>query len=103
LAPVFFLINSSSVRDSELMKVASAAAYLSNNPNAKLELQGYADKKTGTAAFNMQISKRRAEAVAKLLTSKFGISKDRLIVTAKGDTEQPFAKNEENRVTIFVK
>ena len=103
LAPVFFLINSSTVRDSELPKVASAAAYLNNNPNAKLELKGYADKKTGNPTYNMQISKRRAESVAKMLTDKFGINKSRLTVTAKGDTEQPFTKNEENRVTIFVK
>ena len=103
LEPVFFLINSSTVRTEEMIKVVRAADYLGNNPSAKLELVGYADKKTGSSTYNMQISKKRAEAVAKVLTDKFGISKDRLIVSYKGDTVQPFAKNEDNRVTIFVK
>ena len=103
LEPVFFVINSSTVRTEEMIKVVRAADYLGNNPSAKLELVGYADKNTGNPTYNMQISKRRAESVAKVLTDKFGISKDRLIVSYKGDTVQPFAKNEENRVTIFVK
>jgi len=51
----------------------------------------------------MQISKKRAEAVAKVLIDKFGINKSRLTVSYKGDTVQPFAKNDDNRVTIFVK
>jgi outer membrane protein OmpA-like peptidoglycan-associated protein len=103
LDPVFFAINSSVVRDVELKKVAAAAEFLMNNPDKKLELVGYADKKTGTAAYNMQISKRRADAVAKMLIEKHKIAKNRLIVSYKGDTVQPFAKNEDNRVTIFVK
>jgi hypothetical protein len=38
-----------------------------------------------------------------MLVSKFGIDKKRLILTHKGDTVQPFAENDLNRVTIFVK
>ena len=103
LAPVFFTINSNVVRDTELIKVVRAADYLLNHPNAKLTLKGYADKKTGSSPYNMQLSKKRVDAVAKLLVDKFGIKKDRLELVPYGDTVQPFAKNEENRVTIFVK
>ena len=103
LDPVFFTLDSSVVRDGELKKVAAAAAYLIANPNAKLEVVGYADVKTGNPSYNMQISKRRVDAVAKILVEKFGIQKDRLVLNHKGDTVQPFAKNEENRATIFVK
>lgn len=102
LTPVFFTINSSVVRDNQLISVAKAAEYLINNPNAKLELASYADKKTGTPAYNMQISKKRSDAVAKVLVNKFGINKSRLVLKHYGDTVQPFDENDWNRVTIFV-
>ncbi|MCL1937367.1 MAG: OmpA family protein [Candidatus Azobacteroides sp.] len=102
LTPVFFEINSAVVRDNQLVSVAKAAEFMVNNPGAKLELASYADKKTGTPAYNLNLSKKRSDAVAKLLVSKFGIDRKRLIVKAYGDKVQPFAENDLNRVTIFV-
>lgn len=102
LTPVFFTINSSVVRDNQLISVAKAAEYLINNPSAKIELASYADKKTGTPAYNMQLSKKRSDAVAKVLVNKFGISKSRLVLKHYGDTVQPFDENDWNRVTIFI-
>jgi len=103
LDPIFFTINSASVRDNQLINVAKAAEYLIDHPASKLELASYADKNTGTAKYNMQLSKRRSEAVAKVLTTKFGIAKDRLILKYYGDTVQPFSDNDQNRVTMFIK
>jgi outer membrane protein OmpA-like peptidoglycan-associated protein len=103
LEPVFFTIGSAVVRDNQLLNVAKAAQFLIDNPDAKLELASYADKKTGTAKWNMTMSKMRSEAVAKVLTDKFGIDKARLIQKYYGDTVQPFQENDWNRVTIFVK
>jgi len=102
LTPVFFDLNSFVVRDNQLVNVAKAAEYLVNHPGSKLELASYADKKTGTPAYNLNLSKKRSEAVAKLLVGKFGIDRKRLIVKAYGDKVQPFADNDLNRVTIFV-
>ncbi|MDR0427060.1 MAG: OmpA family protein [Dysgonamonadaceae bacterium] len=102
LTPVFFTINSSVVRDNQLISVAKAAEYLIDNPNAKLELASYADKKTGNPSYNMRLSKNRSEAVAKVLVNKFGIKRDRLVLKHYGDTVQPFEQNDWNRVTIFV-
>ncbi|MDH8702534.1 OOP family OmpA-OmpF porin [Dysgonomonadaceae bacterium PH5-43] len=103
LKPVYFVINSAVVRDNQLINVALAAEYLLENPNAKLVLESYADAKTGTPAYNMQISKKRGEAVAKVLTSKFGIAKNRLELVPYGDTKQVSDKDDLNRVTMFVK
>jgi outer membrane protein OmpA-like peptidoglycan-associated protein len=103
LEPVFFQINSHVVRNTQMTKVAHAAEYLNDHPQAKLELVSYADKKTATAAYNLQLSKKRTDAVAKVLINQFGIDKKRLILTHKGDTVQPFNENDLNRVTIFVK
>ena len=103
LTPVFFLIGSSVVRDNQLLSVTRAAEFLTSNPNAKLELASYADRKTGSPASNMALSKRRGQAVADVLVKKFGIDKKRLTLKAYGDTVQPYAENDLNRVTIFVK
>ncbi|KAA6302635.1 MAG: Outer membrane protein 40 [Candidatus Ordinivivax streblomastigis] len=103
LDPVFFSINCAIVRDNQLINVAKAAEYLLSHADAKLELASYADKNTGTAQYNLQLSKKRSDSVAKVLIEKFGIVKDRLILKYYGDTVQPFADNDANRVTIFVK
>ncbi|MDR0412619.1 MAG: OmpA family protein [Dysgonamonadaceae bacterium] len=102
LSPVFFAKGSSAVRDNQLISVANAAEYLINNPDAKLEVASYADKNTGTPSFNMQLSKKRSDAVADMLVNKFGIDKKRLVLKHYGDTVQPFAENDQNRVSIFV-
>ena len=70
-------------------------------PNAKINITGYADKKTGNARINDRLSKQRSEAVAKALQEK-GIAADRISISAKGDTVQPFSVNEENRVSICI-
>ncbi|GHT74403.1 membrane protein [Bacteroidia bacterium] len=103
LAPVFFAINSAVVRDSELLKVTKAAEYLASNPGSKIILKSYSDKKTGTPAYNLALSKKRGNAVADVLVKKFGIDKKRITLDARGDKEQPFPNNDQNRVTIFVK
>ncbi|MDE5728469.1 MAG: OmpA family protein, partial [Duncaniella sp.] len=54
-----------------------------------------------TAANNIKISERRAEAVASALRDA-GISASRITSDAKGDTVQPFAEIVKNRVTIAV-
>jgi flagellar motor protein MotB len=103
LEPIFFPVNKFEVNTNQMVKVARAAEYLIDHPQAKLELVSYSDKETGSAAHNLKLSKKRGEAVAKILVNKFGIDKKRLVLNYKGDTVQPFSENELNRVTIFIK
>jgi len=100
--PVFFLINSSVVRDTEWTSILKAAEYLKTDSSYRLKLTGYADKQTGTPAINRRLSEQRAKAVADVLVTKFGIDRKRLDVTYMGDEFQPFAENDWNRVVIFV-
>lgn len=100
--PVFFLINSSVVRDSQWDSVAKAAEYLLENPTKRIKITGYADKQTGTPAINKRLSEQRANAVADILVERFGIDPSRMDVSYLGDTYQPFAENDWNRVVIFV-
>ena len=51
-------------------------------------------------AGNGNLSRQRVQAVAKILTQKHGISASRIKTAYKGDTVQPFAANDDNRVVI---
>ena len=96
---VFFKLNSSVIQKEEKTKIDRVIAYLLTNPDAVVELVGYADKNTGTPRYNKGISERRAKAVAKYIREK-GIEAKRIVTDHKGDTVQPFAVNDENRVVI---
>ncbi|HIX45874.1 MAG TPA: OmpA family protein [Candidatus Barnesiella excrementipullorum] len=101
-ASVAFDINSSTVSQREMVNVYNVAQWLKENPECNVTITGYADKGTGTAAYNMKLSKKRAESVAKLLTEKYGISSSRIQVVGEGSNIQPFPQdNNWNRIVIF--
>lgn len=99
---VFFRINSATIDKNQEISIYNTAEYLKNNPNAKVKVVAYADKKTGTAAYNDKISEKRAKNVAKALTGKYNIDSSRVAVEWKGSSEQPYANNAWNRVAIFI-
>jgi outer membrane protein OmpA-like peptidoglycan-associated protein len=89
---VTFRTNDDSIQTqamSPLMKLGALAAAL---PDAKVRVSGYADPR-GSEAVNEALSKRRAEAVAAVLTSA-GVSPDRLIVEAHGKSEAVSAEGD---------
>ncbi|MGH7682289.1 MAG: OmpA family protein [Candidatus Eiseniibacteriota bacterium] len=67
------------------------AAYLESKPDVKLNITGHTDN-VGKAADNLDLSKRRAASVAKVLSTQFGIAADRFQADGKGDT-QPLSSN----------
>lgn len=96
---VFFTIGKSSVADHE-SEINEAAEWLKSHETATAVVTGYADAGTGSAAINKKISEQRATKVADALKAK-GISADRITVDSKGDSVQPFAENDQNRVVII--
>ena len=98
---VFFRINSSTIDRGQQVSVYNTAEYLKANNNAKVNIVAYADRQTGTPEYNFALSERRARAVADALINEYGISSDRISIDWKGDTEQPYAENDWNRVAIF--
>lgn len=100
---IFFLINSYKIRQEEMVKVNQLIDFMKKNDNCKVTITGYADKETGTGAFNMSLSKKRAQAVADALKVA-GIDSSRIILDADGDTVQPFPESEytKNRVAICI-
>jgi outer membrane protein OmpA-like peptidoglycan-associated protein len=99
---VFFKIGTTNITKTEAAKVQEVAEYLKANPNAKVEVTGYADIGTGNPRINMSLSERRAKAVFNSLTKQHKIAASRIKVDFKGDTIQPFAKEVENRVAICI-
>lgn len=97
---VFFKINKTVAEEQERAKVAELAAYMVKYPDCKVTLTGYADKGTGNAKINLRLSEGRVNYVANLLRSEYNIDADRIYTEFKGDTEQPFADNDSNRVTV---
>lgn len=84
--------------DSDRLKPESGAvlkqvaAGLQKNPNLKLEIDGYTDS-IGDAAHNLDLSKRRAQAVSSVLVSQFAIDASRLSVNGFGPAK-PIASND---------
>ena len=98
---VFFRINSSTIDRGQKVSVYNTAEYMKANENSKVNIVAYADRQTGTPEYNFALSERRARAVADALINDHGIDSDRISIDWKGDTEQPYAENDWNRVAIF--
>ena len=96
---VAFRIGSAKIDKNQMINVYNSAEAAKAN-GGKIYLVGYADEKTGSAKINMSLSQRRAEAVKKALVNNYGINPNNIVIDYKGDTVQPFATNEWNRVVI---
>jgi len=98
---VHFVIDRWEVRQSEMYKLDEVARFMNKYPQVRVTVAGYADVQTAYPAYNKRLSERRANEVARILTTKYGIDRDRLNVTFYGDTVQPFDVNELNRAVII--
>ena len=98
---IFFALNSAKIQDDQKTKITSLAEYLEKHPAAKVSVTGYADVNTGNSKINSKLSEKRAANVAEALKAK-GIAADRIKIDFKGDTVQPYATPEENRVSICI-
>ncbi len=102
MSTVRFTINSAKISNEEMVNVYNTAEYLKANPEVNVVIKGYADKDTGTSAYNKELSQRRAQAVYDALTNTYGISGKRLAIDAEGSASQPYDVNNWNRIVIFV-
>ena len=98
---VFFTISSNKISSAESVKVKEVAEYMKKNPAAVVEVTGYADKGTGNTRINAKYAQNRTDAVVKALVAE-GISESRIKADSKGDTVQPYAEQELNRVAICI-
>lgn len=79
-ADYLFDFDKATIKQQYYSMLDNVVTVLNDNPSLKLEIQGHTDS-IGTDAYNMGLSKRRAEAVKTYLTKK-GVAAKR--VTSKG-------------------
>jgi outer membrane protein OmpA-like peptidoglycan-associated protein len=97
---VYFRLNSYKIDGNQQINIYNTAQFTKEN-KTPIKIVGYADKKTGTSAYNLSLSEKRAKAVAKELIEKYGISSDQITIEWKGSDVQPFSENNWNRVVIM--
>ena len=97
---VYFRLNSSKIDKNQQINIYNTAEFMKQT-NSPIKVIGYADKKTGKADYNMQLSEKRARAVAKELIEKYGISSNQITIEWRGCEEQPYSENNWNRVVIM--
>jgi outer membrane protein OmpA-like peptidoglycan-associated protein len=104
---ILFDTDSDRIRPESAPVLRTVAAALKADPSLKLLIEGHTDS-SGQAAHNMDLSKRRAEAVKAVLVSQFGIEAARLTTAGLGATK-PISTNDtpqgraDNRRVEFVK
>ena len=104
---ILFATDSDTITSDSAAVIQQIAKGLSANPGLKVEIDGHTDS-TGAAAHNMDLSKRRAEAVKNVLVSQFSIDAARLTTAGFGSTK-PIDSNDtpagkaQNRRVEFVR
>ncbi|MEM6380534.1 MAG: OmpA family protein, partial [Bacteroidota bacterium] len=78
------------IRSISFASLNELAGLLQDHPSWKLKISGHTDN-TGTPKFNMDLSRRRAEAVRDYINDR-GVAPDRFVVEFFGQT-QPIAMN----------
>lgn len=80
-----FANDSAEIKPEYRSEIADLAAFLKRFPGTDVEIGGHASN-VGTAAYNLKLSERRADAVAKVLLNEHGISAGRVTVKGYGIT-----------------
>ncbi len=98
---IFFEIRESDVESTD-EQIEAVAEFLKGVRDAEITIVAYADAGTGNPQLNMMYSEQRAIKTKQALVEK-GVDESIIkSVEWKGDTEQPYAENDKNRVSIIV-
>ena len=81
---IFFDFDKFTLRSESYPELNRVAEFLEEQPSIKVEISGNTDN-IGTEAYNLNLSKRRAESVSNYLIKK-GISKERITTTFYGES-----------------
>jgi outer membrane protein OmpA-like peptidoglycan-associated protein len=87
---LLFAVDSASLRSDLRRDLQTVASSLLRYPNSRIEVIGHTDN-TGSAAYNQDLSQRRAVAVASVLRES-GVPGNRIAAFGRGE-DQPIASN----------
>ncbi len=95
---VHFKVNKTNITADQQPNVERVAMYLKNNPNATVDIKGYASTE-GPHDNNIRLANGRAEAVKNMLINKYKIDANRINAQGCGETDM-FQELSWNRVSI---
>ncbi len=87
---LLFAVDSAAVRPDLTRDIKTVASSLLKYPQSRIEVIGHTDN-TGSAAYNMDLSQRRASSVAMILRDS-GVPSGRVVAIGRGE-DQPIASN----------
>lgn len=87
---ILFATDSAAVSGPAQNDLYAVARNLNQYPNSRVEVVGHTDN-TGAAAYNQDLSQRRAQSVAGILTAA-GVAPGRVVAVGRGES-QPVASN----------
>ena len=102
---ILFDTDSDRLKPESAPVIQSIAQGLGTNPNLRLLIEGHTDS-TGNPAHNLDLSKRRAEAVKAVLVSQFKVEAGRLSTNGLGSTkpidtnDTPQGRSQNRRVEL---
>lgn len=104
---ILFDINSATIRASSYGTLKDIATILKENETVKVKIVGHTDG-DGDNAVNLELSKKRAEAVKSILAKEFGIDDSRMQTDGMGETKPQASNNTSegkahNRRVEFIK
>ena len=83
---ILFDVNSAVIKASSYGTLKDIAAVLKDNTGVNVKITGHTDS-DGDNAANLDLSKKRAEAVKTILSKEFGIDEKRMQADGKGETQ----------------
>jgi OOP family OmpA-OmpF porin len=89
---VLFDLNKDTLTEADLKELQKAVAFVKKYPGARIRLDGYTDS-TGTDAYNIKLSERRAAAVKDYLVKEAGVESSKITAVGHGKAD-PVADNE---------
>ena len=88
---VLFDTNKAALTEADEMELQKAVAFVKKYPGSKIRLDGYTDN-TGTDAYNLKLSERRATAVMDYLIKEAGVDSSNITAVGHGEAD-PVADN----------
>ncbi len=100
LASILFDTGKADPLNGQEIQFVNIAEYMKKYPEAKIRLEGYADKQTGNDELNLHLSMRRAMRIRSMLINSYGINEKQIETQGIGTNRQPYEENDWNRVVI---